>query len=141
MNNEIRHSGIIESIGDGNVKVRIVQTSACAGCSIAGHCHAAEAKEKVVEVNTDGDGRQWHVGDNVMVSAARDVVAYALKVAVIAPLLLLILTLVIVLQLTGKEALSAVVALAVLIPYYLSVWLLRRRIKQKVTFRLLDDEG
>jgi sigma-E factor negative regulatory protein RseC len=139
MNNDIRHSGIIESVGDGHVKVRIVQTSACAGCSVAGHCHAAEAKEKIVEVSTGVVADTLHVGDEVTVSAARDVVTYALRVAVIIPLLLLIVTLVVALQLTGDEALSGLSALAVLIPYYIGVWLLRGRIKQKVTFRLIDE--
>ena len=141
MNNDIRHSGIVESISDNSVMVRIVQTSACAGCKVAGHCHAAEAKEKIVEVDTKGTEQSFKVGDQVTVLAGRDVVTYALRVAVIIPLLLLIVTLVVVLQLTDDEALSGLVSIAVLIPYYIYVWLMRRRIKQKVTFRLAEAEG
>ena len=140
MNNDIRHSGIIENISDNRVKVRILQTSACAGCKVAGNCHAAEAKEKIVEVDTNGTEQPFKTGDQVTVLAGRDVVTYALRIAVIIPLLLLILTLVVVLQLTGNEALSGLVSIAVLILYYIYVWLMRRRIKQKVTFRLAEAE-
>ena len=50
MSTKISHSGIIESIDDGCIHVRIVQTSACAACKVAGYCHAAESKEKIVDV-------------------------------------------------------------------------------------------
>ena len=137
---QVSHTGIVEGIADGCVSVRILQTSACAGCKVAGNCHAAEAKEKIVEVDTNGTEQPFKTGDQVTVLAGRDVVTYALRIAVIIPLLLLILTLVVVLQLTGNEALSGLVSIAVLILYYIYVWLMRRRIKQKVTFRLAEAE-
>jgi len=43
MNNKISHSGVVENIEDGCAHVRIVQSSACAACKVAGYCHAAEA--------------------------------------------------------------------------------------------------
>ena len=53
MSTKISHSGIVESIEDGCVKVRIVQTSACAACKVAGYCNAADSKEKSVDVFGD----------------------------------------------------------------------------------------
>ena len=47
MSNKIRHEGVIDSIDEGCVHVRILQTSACAACKVAGYCNAAEAKEKI----------------------------------------------------------------------------------------------
>ena len=64
MNNKIRHEGIIDSIERECVHVRILQTSACAACKVAGYCNAAEAKEKIVDVyHTDVSGLK--VGDAV----------------------------------------------------------------------------
>ena len=50
MSQKICHSGIVERIDDGCVHVRIVQTSACAACKVAGYCNAAESKEKIIDV-------------------------------------------------------------------------------------------
>ena len=50
MNTKISHSGVIEEIQGDGVKVRIVQTSACAACKVAGYCNAADKKEKIIDV-------------------------------------------------------------------------------------------
>ena len=50
MSQKISHSGVVESILDGCVKVRIIQTSACAACKVASHCNAAESKVKIVDI-------------------------------------------------------------------------------------------
>ena len=48
MADTIKHQGIVENINGTHLQVRIVQTSACAACSIKGHCTSADAKEKVL---------------------------------------------------------------------------------------------
>ena len=50
MSTDIKHCGVVDEVEDGCVKVRIVQSSACASCKVASHCNASENKEKVVEV-------------------------------------------------------------------------------------------
>ena len=50
MSEKIKHSGVVESVDGDCMKVRILQTSACAGCKAAGVCNAAEKKEKVIYI-------------------------------------------------------------------------------------------
>ena len=50
MADTIRHQGIVENINGTHLQVRIVQTSACASCSIKGHCSSADTKEKLIDV-------------------------------------------------------------------------------------------
>ena len=51
----IKHDGIVIAVnGDGTVRVRIVQTSACAACKAKAMCASAESKEK--EIVAIGDG-------------------------------------------------------------------------------------
>ena len=51
----IKHDGIVIAVnGDGTVRVRIVQTSACAACKAKAMCASAESKEK--EILAIGDG-------------------------------------------------------------------------------------
>ena len=137
MNNKIRHSGIIDSIGERSVKVRILQTSACAACKVAAHCNASESKEKLIDVASDGKG--LHVGDAVTVCASRTVISHAMLLAFGLPLALMVVTLVTLLFLTGDEATSGLLSLLVLAPYYLIIWLLRNRIDRRISFTIEDD--
>ena len=77
MSTKISHSGVIESMEGNSVHVRIVQTSACAACKVAGYCNAAESKEKIVDV-TPVDISLYKVGQVVTVSASGQVAARAL---------------------------------------------------------------
>ena len=77
-NNTIKHLGIVENIQGSHLSVRIVQTSACAACSVKGHCSSADSKDKIIDIidtaaasyqvgekrnggrrNVDGDAWRW----------------------------------------------------------------------------------
>lgn len=137
MSKKISHSGIVESIQDGCVKVRIVQTSACAACKVASHCNAAESKVKIVDVFCC-DTANYEAGQEVVVSASKDVANRALLLGFGLPFLLLVSVLMITLRLTSEEGVAALVALGSLLPYYLLLWLLRDRIQQRISFQLED---
>ncbi len=130
---KISHSGIIESIAEGCVKVRILQTSACAACKIAGHCNASESKEKIVEVFTDHTGG-YALGQEVVVCASRDVANKALLLGFGVPFLLLVGVLVLVLRVTGNEGVAALSGLLALVPYYFVLYLFRSRIREQLSF-------
>ena len=136
MSTKISHSGIVESISEGCVQVRILQTSACAACKVAGHCHASESKEKIVDVLNVHDISRLKVGDSVVVSASRDVANRALLLGFGVPFLILVSVLLIMLRLVSDEGLAAVTAILALIPYYLVLYLMRDRIQQKMAFSI-----
>ena len=136
MSTKISHSGIVESIREGCVQVRILQTSACAACKVAGHCHASESKEKIVDVLNVGDTSRLKVGDSVVVSASRDVANRALLLGFGLPFLILVSVLFIMLQLVSDEGLAALAALSALLPDYGLLYLLRDKIQQKMAFSI-----
>ena len=136
MSTKISHSGVIESISEGCVQVRILQTSACAACKVAGHCHASESKDKIIDVLNAGDTSRLKVGDSVVVSASRDVANNALLLGFGAPFLLLVSVLLIMLQVVSDEGVAALAALSALLPYYGLLFLMRDRIKQKIAFSI-----
>jgi sigma-E factor negative regulatory protein RseC len=135
MSNKISHSGRIESICDGCIKVQIVQTSACAACKVASHCNAAESKVKIVDVYVHDTGN-YQVGQEVVVWASKDVANRALLLGFGVPFLLLISVLMISLKVIGDEGISALVALGSLVPYYLVLWLMKDRIQRTISFNL-----
>ena len=136
MSTKISHSGIVESISEGCVQVRILQASACADCKVAGHCHASESKEKIVDVLNVRDASRLKVGDSVIVSASRDVANRALLLGFGVPFLILVSVLFIMLKVVSDEGLAAITAILALMPYYGMLYLMRDRIQQKISFSI-----
>lgn len=135
MNNRISHSGIVDSVVDGCVTVRILQTSACAACKVASHCNASESKEKLVDVRCS-DAATYKPGQQVTVSASQAVANRALLLGFGVPFMVLVSVLFVVLNLTGDEAVAALSGIGALVPYFLLLWLLRRQIGQQVSFEI-----
>ena len=135
MNQRITHSGVVDSVEDGCIHVRIVQTSACAACKVASYCNAAESKEKMIDVFCDSVAA-YKVGQQVTVSTSGQVAAKALLWAFGVPFILLMVVLVLVLLLTGHEGWAALSALLALVPYYIMLWLLRDRMREQLAFRI-----
>ncbi|MBP1542126.1 MAG: SoxR reducing system RseC family protein [Prevotella sp.] len=135
MSHKIEHSGVVDSIEDGCVHVRIVQTAACAACKVAGYCNAAESKEKIIDVYLT-DTQQLHVGDPVTVSSSGRVASQALLWAFGLPLLLMLVVLVVLLQMSAREEWAVLGAIAILAPYYVGLYLFRDRLREQLTFSL-----
>lgn len=139
MMKEIRHDGIIESIGsDGHVCVRITQTAACIGCKVAAHCNASDQKVKTVDVYDCRD-RGFSVGDSVVVATSEQAAGKALLLGFGLPLLLLLAVLVSLRAYGLGEGVSALATLAVLAPYYLVLWLCRNRIAGSIAFHIVKQ--
>ena len=135
MSQKISHAGVIERIEGDSIKVRIVQTSACAACKVASHCNAAESKVKVVDV-FGVDTTKYATGQEVTVWASRDVANRALLLGFGVPFLLLVCVLLIALRFTANEGVAALLALGSLVPYYFALWLLRDRIQRGISFQI-----
>ena len=135
MSTKISHSGVIEEIQGDGVKVRIVQTSACAACKVAGYCNAADKKEKIIDVRC-ADAQAYKTGQTVTVSASGQVAARALLWAFGLPFVILIIVLVCVLYVTKNEGLAAISSLLALVPYYLMIWTQRNRLREQLSFTI-----
>ena len=135
MSNKIKHSGVVENIMGDSVQVRIVQTSACAACKVAGYCNASESKEKLVDIY-HADTRNLKVGDVVTVTASTQVAAQALLLGFGLPFVVLVAVLIVVLLITGNEGAAAMSGLGALVPYYAVLFLFRNRIRDKLSFSI-----
>ena len=135
MSNKIKHSGVVEKIMDDCIQVRIVQTSACAACKVAGYCNASESKEKLIDVY-HADSHHLNVGDAVTVTASTEVAAHALLLGFGLPFVVMVTVLVIVLQTTGNEGRAALSGLLALVPYYAVLYLFRNRLRDKLSFSI-----
>lgn len=132
--NYISHEGTIISIEKENLRVRIIQNSACASCKIAGHCQTSESKEKIIEVTTP-DYADFSVGDKVNVTESVGVGAKAVVFGFILPLALMMATIIsAITAFDTSEGVAALAGIASLLPYYLVLYFLRGYMKNIMGF-------
>lgn len=129
----IKHQGIVENINGSHLKVRIVQTSACAACSAKGHCASADTKEKLIDVTT-ADASSYRPGDRVIVFGELSMGMMAVLLAFIVPFCILVISVFIFMAVWNDELCSALCSLALLIPYYYILWLNKARMGKRFSF-------
>lgn len=131
MSKNITHEGVVTHVGEDIVSVLIVQHSACSGCHARGACTVSDQKEKIIEAVTGGV--DYAVGDRVMLIGSNGMAWSALAYAFIVPLALCMAVLFIVAAAWGEGA-GAVAVGALLVAYYIGLFLMRDRLKTKFTF-------
>lgn len=139
MANTIKHQGIVENIHGSHLQVRIVQTSACATCSIKGHCTSADTKEKLIDV-ADWNASNYKVGDRVWVVGELSMGYMAVLLAFVIPFLVLVLSLFLFMSIWENELSASLVSMGLLVPYYGGLWLNRARIGKKFSFTVWPIE-
>lgn len=139
MGNSISHQGIINSISDGLVKVRITQSSACNTCKVASYCSSTESKEKLIDVKCS-DTSRYTVGQKVTVVTDTANGAKAVILAFAIPAALLMVTIVLCIYLGIDEALAAIAGIAILVPYYIAIYFMNDTLSKELTFTIHAGE-
>ena len=132
--NRISHRGVVETIEGDRIEVRFTQTSACAACHVAGHCSAAESREKVVSVIARSAAKSHAVGDEVTVAMTADNGRRAVMLAFVLPFVLMVSVLSLCLWLTRREDVAALAGVGSLAPYYFILYLCRGRLARHFAF-------
>lgn len=134
----IRHRGRVENVGTECVTVRILQSSACSGCSAAKLCQSSETKEKLVEVR-NAKPAAYKVGEEVVLIGSLSQGLKATLWAYVLPLVLVVAVVGIVYPLTGSDALSAGASLLVLVVYYFIMYAMRAKFEKHFRFEIDDS--
>ena len=141
MSDIIRHTGTVKSIDDRHVRVKIVQTSACAACAAHKYCNSSESKEKIIDVYTK-DAATYRVGQTVNVFGTTSMGMRAVLWAFGVPFVVLVAVLYGAILLTGgNEPLSALAAIASLSVYYLILYICRGAMTKKFVFTIEPVTG
>ena len=136
MSDIIQHVGTVESIAGNHVRVRIVQTSACATCAAHKYCNSSESKEKMIDVYTN-DAVRYQVGQAVKVLGTTSMGMRAVLWAFGVPFVVLVAVLYAMWMVTGgDEPLSALAALASLALYYLVLYFCRGKMAKRFVFTI-----
>ena len=130
----IAHDGVIERVSGTRISVRFVAHSACSACHAKGVCSVSESADKEVDVQSNLP--DLSVGDRVQVLLAEKLGFKAVWIGYGLPLILLLAVVFVTYALTGRDGLSALIGMGILIPYYGLVFLLRKRIARTMEFSL-----
>jgi sigma-E factor negative regulatory protein RseC len=133
--NNIEHPGIIEKLEPKIAHVRITQQSACASCHSKSYCGMGDNTDKVVEVSIQ-DQTNYNIGDEVTITLEQNLGYRALLMGYLIPFMILLAALIIVLQITNNEAIAALTALFLMLPYYFLLYKYRSKIRKTFTFKL-----
>lgn len=136
MGDIIKQLGLVESINDTHLCVKIVQTSACGACDARGHCLSTDCKEQWIDIY-DSSAFSYSVGEQVWVIGESKIGHLAVVYAFLLPFILLIGTLFLSMSCFKSELLASLVSLSMLIPYYFILYLNKKRLKQKLSFSVI----
>lgn len=135
----IEHGGTVSRIEGDKVYVTITSASACGACKAREACGLAEAQEKVVAVETPG-AHAYAPGDDVTVGVRRSAGAFAVLLAYVGALAVLLTVLFTAIRAFGwSEGRSALLALAAVGGYYFLLWLCRNKIKHTIHFTITKN--
>lgn len=129
----IQHEGIVQSREINKVIVRISSSSACSGCHAEGTCSVTGKEEKIVEISGN---YLVSAGDSVTVLMNQSMGYSALILGYLIPLAAVMIMLIVLVSFSISELNAGLFSLAILIPYYLTLYLFRDRINKKFTFML-----
>ncbi len=130
----IEHEGIIEHIDGDVAHVKIDSVSACASCHAKGACSAADQEEKYLDIPLHGV--TYSQGEAVNVQVEKRLGFRAVALGYFYPFVLVMLVLVAMIALGAPELKAGTFALLSLIPYYLGLYMFRKRIESTFTFSI-----
>lgn len=129
----INHEGIVQKIDDTSVIVSISSSTACSGCHAEGSCNLSGKEEKIIEVTGKYNVQP---GDKVTILMKQSMGFAALFFGYLLPLISVVTVLIIFVAMKMPELIVGLLSLAILIPYYIILFLFRKRVNEKFIFTL-----
>jgi positive regulator of sigma E activity len=129
----IDHEGIVQKNSGKSVLVNILAESACSGCHAEGSCMLSKKEEKVIEIQGI---YEVSPGDTVRILMKPSTGIAALFFGYILPLFIVVFMLITMNSVGLAELYAGLISIAILLPYYLSLFLFRKQLNKKFTFSL-----
>jgi sigma-E factor negative regulatory protein RseC len=127
----VSHDGTVIAVNGGHVRVKIVSQSACADCHAKGFCTAADMQEKIIDAVARDTMKK---GDIVTIKMEERLGWLALFYGFFLPFIVLVAVLFLFYALGSSETRAAFFALASLVPYYLGLYVFRKKIEKDFLF-------
>ena len=134
----IRHEGVVEKICGNMCYVRILQNSACSGCSVQRLCNSRESKEKII--SSPLKGIELEVGEIVNVEGSVVQGLRAVYICYLIPLFLMMISLFAGVKLWG-DLVGVLLSLTALAAYYCVLFMFRNHIGKHFCFTIKKNNN
>ena len=131
----VTHSGRVQEVKNGKALISVITKSACVSCEISGACSLSEVKEKIIEVQLK-EGQKFEQGRNVNVEMKQTTGTWAVLLGYFFPFLFVLAGLIIFTASGLSQGLTGLLSLALLIPYYFTLYFFRSSIRKRFTFNV-----
>ena len=95
---------------------------------------SSDKKEKIIEVYDDSG--KFSIHEDVIVSTQSSMGHLAVIIAFIIPLILVVAAIFVGIKISGKEGISGLIGLSILVPYYYMLYIFRDKLKKNFVFTL-----
>ncbi len=136
---KVRQCGVVESVNGNVVRVRCVRLSACDTCSASSSCRTVHGKAMFVDVH-DTEAQKHNVGDRVVVETDARNGRDAVLLGFVWPLVAFVAVLVVANVSGQSECVAALFALGALVVYYTLLYIMRKSVGRRFSFRIVDEE-
>lgn len=133
--NIVTHPGIVKKVESNRIEIAIMVTSACASCEIKGACSVSDVEEKSVMVDINNN-EQYKVGQNVTIEMSQSLGTWAVLLGYVFPFLVLLTGLIIFIELGLDQGIAGILSLALLLPYYFTIYLLREYLGTRFNYNI-----
>ncbi len=133
--NIVTHPGIIKKVEDNKVEVAIMVTSGCASCEIKGACSVSDVEEKSVMVSVE-NADKFKIGQTITIEMSQSLGTWAVLLGYVFPFLVLFAGLIIFINLGLDQGLAGILALSLLLPYYLTIYSLRNYLGSRFNYSI-----
>jgi len=130
----VDHLGWVKEIDSDKIVVNILSQSACAGCHAKGACGLGDSAEKLITVVKPN--HKLKVGESVKVILKQSMGFQALFLGYVMPFLAMLIVLIALTSMSISEAKAGLASLAILVPYYFILYLIKDRISNHFTFEI-----
>ena len=114
--------------------VNIVNQSACSSCHAKGACSVSDYQDKEIEISNFS--KNYKPGQEVTILFKETTGFKALFYGYVLPFMLVLTTLIVSNSITNNELLAGLLSLAILIPYYITLYFLRHLLKKVFNFEI-----
>lgn len=136
---KVRQCGVVESVNGDIVRVHCVRLSACDTCSASSSCRTVHGKTMYVDVH-DTEADTYNVGDRVVVETGTHNGRDAVLLGFVWPLVAFVAVLVIANVSGTSDSVAAFCAIGALGVYYLLLYVMRKRVGRRFSFRIVEVE-
>lgn len=130
----VKHEGVVSKITNDVVTISLKGNINCEGCKAKAACGVSESNDKEIEVPISN--QQLNLNENVEVLLNKNLGLKAVFWAYVFPFIIMLAVLLIASTLV-KEWIAGLLSIAVLIPYYLMLYVLRSTFKKAFKLSIL----